>query len=332
MVKNIGEKWSGRMHSVLEQIRRIGIVPVVKIDRPEDALPLANALCEGGLPVAEITFRTAHAKQAMEIIRDQCPQMLVGAGTVLTTAQVDDAVEAGAKFIVSPGLNPEVVRYCLQKGVPIVPGCANASDIECALSLGLDTVKFFPAEPLGGLKMLKALAGPYVNVKFMPTGGINADNICSYLAWEKIVACGGTWMIDSKAVAAGDFETIKALTRKAVQNMLGLTLAHVGIHTPAQQAGPVAEAFAGLLGTEEREGKSSIFAGNTIEVMKGFSRPSAGHIAYSVNNLDRAVRYFEARGYAFDAQSLKKDEKGNPVAIYFQEDIGGFSVHLVQKK
>lgn len=176
------------MDAVLEKISRIGIVPVIRIDRPEDAEPLARALCEGGLPAAEVTFRTAHAKKAMQIIHEQFPQMILGAGTVLTKQQVDDAMEAGAQFIVSPGLNPEIVRYCQQKGILILPGTANASDIETALSLGLTTVKFFPAEPLGGLKMIKALAAPYVNVSFMPTGGIKESNVCEYLAYDRIVA------------------------------------------------------------------------------------------------------------------------------------------------
>lgn len=211
------------MKAVLEQIEKIGIIPVVVIDRAEDAVPLAKALCEGGLPAAEVTFRTPAAKDAIKEISRECPDMLVGAGTVLTTEQADAALAAGAKFIVSPGLNPEVVRYCIKKEAAIVPGCANASDIETALSLGLTTVKFFPAEPLGGLKMIKALAAPYVGVRFMPTGGLNAGNMGAYLDTPEIIACGGSFMVDKKLIAKGKFDKIRDLTSAAADLMLRFT-------------------------------------------------------------------------------------------------------------
>lgn len=205
------------MNAVLEQIQALGIVPVVVLDDAKDARPLAKALCEGGLPCAEITFRTAAAEESIRIISQEFPDMLVGAGTVLTTEQVDCAVAAGAKFIVSPGLNPRIVKYCVEKGIPITPGCSNASDIELALENGLEVVKFFPAEPAGGLKMIKALAGPYVGVKFMPTGGINASNVKEYLAYNRIIACGGSWMVKGDLIKAGEFEKITELTKEAVE-------------------------------------------------------------------------------------------------------------------
>ena len=167
------------MVPVLEKISKIGIVPVVKIDRAQDALPLAKALCAGGLPCAEVTFRTDAAAEAIKIMTENFPDMCVGAGTVLNAAQVDVAVEAGAKFIVSPGLNANTVKYCQEKNVPITPGTSSPSDIELAIELGLDVVKFFPAEQSGGLAKIKAMAAPYVNMKFMPTGGINAKNLTS---------------------------------------------------------------------------------------------------------------------------------------------------------
>ncbi len=211
------------MDKILEQIEKIGIIPVIVIERAEDAVPLAQALCKGGLPAAEVTFRTAAAKDAIKAISRECPDMLVGAGTVLTTKQADEALEAGAKFIVSPGLNPEVVKHCLDKNVPMLPGCANASDIETALSLGLTAVKFFPAEPLGGLKMIKALAAPYTGVRFMPTGGLNASNIGDYLDTPQILACGGSFMVDKKLIAKGKFDKVTELTAKAADLMLRFT-------------------------------------------------------------------------------------------------------------
>ena len=205
------------MNEVLEKIQEIGIVPVVVLDDAKDAAPLAKALCEGGLPCAEVTFRTAAAEESIRIMSEKFPEMLVGAGTVLTTEQVDRAVAAGAKFIVSPGMNPRIVKYCVEKGILITPGCANPSDIEQALENGLDVVKFFPAEPAGGLKMIKAMAAPYVGVKFMPTGGINQNNVRDYLAYDRILACGGSWMVKGDMVAAGEFDKIKELAAEAVE-------------------------------------------------------------------------------------------------------------------
>jgi len=169
------------MNPVLEQLNKIGIVPVVKIDRVEDAVPLARALCAGGLPCAEVTFRTDAAAGAIKAMTENFPNMCVGAGTVLNAAQVDAAIEAGSKFIVSPGLNPKTVQYCIEKNIPITPGTSSPSDIEQAIELGLEVVKFFPAEQSGGLAKIKAMAAPYVNMKFMPTGGINAKNLTTYL-------------------------------------------------------------------------------------------------------------------------------------------------------
>lgn len=205
------------MHEVLKKIQEIGIVPVVVLDDAKDAAPLAKALMDGGIPCAEVTFRTDAAEESIRIMSEQFPDMLVGAGTVLTTDQVDRAVEAGAKFIVSPGLNPRIVKYCVDKGILITPGCSNPSDVEQALENGLEVVKFFPAEAAGGLPMIKAMAAPYVGVKFMPTGGINAKNVREYLAYNRIIACGGSWMVKGELVKEGKFDEIEKLTREAVE-------------------------------------------------------------------------------------------------------------------
>lgn len=205
------------MNEVLEKIGQIGIVPVVVIEDAKDALPLGKALMEGGLPCAEVTFRTAAAEESIRIMAEKFPNMLVGAGTVLTVEQVDRAVAAGAKFIVSPGTNPKVVAHCVEIGIPVAPGTCTPSDVEQALEFGLDVVKFFPAEPSGGLKFIKAIAAPYVGMKFMPTGGINAENVREYLAYNRILACGGSWMVKGDLIKAGDFEKIKELTKEAAE-------------------------------------------------------------------------------------------------------------------
>lgn len=204
------------MHEVLEKIQETGIVPVVVLKNVKDALPLAKTLREGGLSCAEVTFRTEAAEESIRIISEVFPDMLVGAGTVLTAEQAERAVAAGAKFIVSPGFNPRVVKHCVENDIFIIPGCSTPSDIEQALENGLEVVKFFPAEPAGGLGMIKAVAAPYGNVKFMPTGGINPKNVKDYLAYEKILACGGSWMVKEELIETGNFEKILEYTKEAV--------------------------------------------------------------------------------------------------------------------
>ena len=203
--------------NVTETIQKMGVVPVVVLNDAKDAAPLAKALCEGGLPCAKVTFRTDAAEESIRIMATEFPEMFVGAGTVLTVEQVDRAVAAGAKFIVSPGFDPEIVDYCLRKEIPVFPGCITPSEVSQAVKRGLKVVKFFPAEQFGGVATIKALAAPFTGVKFMPTGGVNAKNLESYLSCDKIVACGGSWMVKGDLVKAGKFDEIKALVEEAVQ-------------------------------------------------------------------------------------------------------------------
>lgn len=193
------------MKSIEERFAELKVVPVVVLNDVKDAAPLAKALVEGGLPCAEVTFRTEAAAESLRIMAEAYPDMLVGAGTVLTTEQVDKAVEAGAKFIVSPGFDPEIVDYCIEKNIPVFPGCATPSEVAQAVKRGLKVVKFFPAEQAGGLAMIKAMAAPYNMLKFMPTGGINTKNLKEYLACDKILCCGGSWMVKGDMVEAGEF-------------------------------------------------------------------------------------------------------------------------------
>ncbi len=204
------------MEALLQKISQIGIVPVVKIDNAKDALPLAGALKNGGLCCAEITFRTDAAEESIRQISKAYPDFLVGAGTVLTTAQADAAMDAGASFLVSPGLNPAVVRHCLEKGYPILPGVSTPTEVEAALSLGLTNLKFFPAEAAGGVKYIKAISAPYSMVQFMPTGGVSIDNVASYLQLKNVIACGGSWMVPGDKITAGAFSEIEAMTKEAV--------------------------------------------------------------------------------------------------------------------
>ena len=203
------------MMTIEERFEDFGVVPVVVLDDVKDALPLAKALTEGGLPCAEVTFRTEAAEESIKAMAVAYPDMVVGAGTVLTIEQVDAAVKAGAKFIVSPGFDPEIVDYCLEKEIPIFPGCVTPSEVAQAVKRGLKVVKFFPAEPAGGVAMIKAMAAPYHQLRFMPTGGIGTQNLKDYLGFDKIICCGGSWMVKADLIRNGEFEKICKLTKEA---------------------------------------------------------------------------------------------------------------------
>ncbi len=320
-------------NEMIAKLYEIGLIPVIKIENADDAVPLAKALIDGGLPAAEITFRTSCAAEAIKNITDAYPEMLVGAGTVLTTEQVDAAIAAGSKFLVSPGLNPKVTAYCLSKGVPMLPGCSNPSDVEAALELGLKTVKFFPAEAAGGLKMLKAMAAPYGNLTFMPTGGINADNLLDYLKFNKIIACGGSFMVADQLVKEKKWDEITALTKNAVKKMLGLEFVHMGINNEsAAEAERGAKLFEIMFGLPTRQTSKSIFAGDEFEFMCAKGPGKHGHIGIRTNFVDRAIAYFKRMGFEFDEASITYDDKtGKPKFVYFKDEICGFAVHLVQK-
>ncbi|MGN0328080.1 MAG: bifunctional 4-hydroxy-2-oxoglutarate aldolase/2-dehydro-3-deoxy-phosphogluconate aldolase [Lachnospira sp.] len=319
------------MNKVVEELSKIGIVPVIALDDAKDAEPLAQALINGGLPCAEVTFRTAAAEESIRIMASKFPELVVGAGTVLTPEQADRAMNAGAKFIVSPGLNPKVVKHCIDKGYPIVPGTSNPSDVEVAIELGLDVVKFFPAEAAGGLNMIKSMAAPYTQMKFMPTGGINAANLKSYLDFNKIVCCGGSWMVKKDMVAAGDFAGIEKLTREAVDTMLGFEVEHVGVNlNGADVAEGLADTFAKAFGFEKKVGNSSVFSGKGFELMKNGGRGTNGHIAIATNYIERAMYHLEKRGFKFEEGS-KVIKEGKLKAVYLEGDFGGFAIHLKQK-
>jgi 2-dehydro-3-deoxyphosphogluconate aldolase/(4S)-4-hydroxy-2-oxoglutarate aldolase len=321
------------MNEILEELGKIGIVPVIKIDDAGKAVPLARALLAGGIPCAEITFRTEEGEDAIRRVGRECPEILLGAGTVLTTGQVDRAIDAGARFIVSPGFNPKVVAHCVKRGIPVTPGCSSPSDMEQALEAGLEVVKFFPAESAGGLPYIKAVAAPYPGLHFMPTGGINADNIGTYLSYEKTLACGGSWMVDPSLVNASRFDEIARRCREALQRAHSFAVAHIGINAANEDEARKSAAFLErFFGFSPKDGNSSIFAGDGIELMKSPSLGKNGHIAVAVNNVPRARAYLERNGLGFNQESAKTDGKGGLSSIYLSDELAGFAVHLVQKK
>lgn len=319
------------MNDILKKLSAIGIVPVIKIDDVEKAVPLAKALVAGGIPCAEVTFRTDAAEEAIKRMAAEVPELLIGAGTILTTEQADKAMAAGSKFLVSPGLNPKIVKHCIEKGYLITPGTTNPSDIEVAIELGLDVVKFFPAEAAGGLNMIKSMAAPYTKMKFMPTGGIGPGNLNSYLAFDKIICCGGSWMVKDELINAGEFDKIVDLCKEAVATMHGFEFAHVGINTENDSvAMELANKFKAVFNFPVKDGNSAVFASNGIEIRKQMFLGKNGHIAIKANNVSRAINYLENNGVKVD-MSTAIEKNGKTVAVYLEDDFGGFAVHLVQK-
>lgn len=199
---------------VISRLEEEKLVPVIKLDSPDQTLPLVDALAKGGVTVAEVTFRTDAAAASIKMIRENRPDILVGAGTVLTEAHLEAAVEAGASFVVAPGFNPDIVKACIKRNIPVVPGVANPSQVEQAMALGLNVLKFFPAEISGGIPMLKAFGSVY-NARFMPTGGLNVDNFTDYLALPNVIACGGSWMVKADFIKNGEFDKVTELSADA---------------------------------------------------------------------------------------------------------------------
>lgn len=319
------------MNTILEKIHELGIVPVVKIDTPEHAVPLGEALLAGDIPVAEITFRTAAAEESIKRLSSELPDLLVGAGTVLTPEQAEKAVKAGAKFIVSPGFNEPVVDYCLEHGVPVTPGVNSPSQVEQGLYKGLDVLKFFPAEASGGLGMLKSMSAPYNDLRFIPTGGIKTENMNAYLGFPKVLAIGGSWMVKPDMIAGERFDEITRISGEAVMTMLGFALEHVGINTPDEEAArTAADLFDTFFPGKVGEHSISFMIPGAVEFMKKPGRGADGHIAIGTNSIPRAMAYLKRKGMEADDEPASVKD-GVIKAIYMKDEIGGFAVHLFQR-
>jgi len=319
------------MNAILERLGQIGIIPVVKIERASDAVSLGKALLAGDLPVAEITFRTPAAEDAISSLAEELPALLVGAGTVLTVEQVKKALGAGAKFIVSPGFNPRVVEYCIEHEVPVTPGISSPSDIEMALERGLEVLKFFPAGASGGLEFLKAIAAPYSGVQFIPTGGVEPSNLKEYLSFNRVHAVGGTWIAREGAISAGRFEEITRLAREAIAAAMSFEVVHLGLNESSpEKAMAQAESFSSLFSFPVKDGNSSVFAGAGLEIMKSPYLGAHGHIAISTLSIPRAIAYLAGKGVGVRPETAKQKD-GRTVAVYLDREFCGFAVHLLQK-
>lgn len=320
------------MNDILRQIADYGILPVIKIEDASKAVPVAKALANGGIPVAEVQFRTEASADAIRNIAAELPEILVGAGTILTTEQVDQAVEAGAKFIVSPGFNPKIVRYCIEKGVPVCPGCTSCGEMEQAMELGLDVVKFFPAQSMGGTEALKALYGPYPNLKFIPMGGINEENLVTYLKTPNVLACGGSFIAKDTLIQENKFDEIEKLAKETLALMHGFEILHVGINSADKEEGErTAAILCKLFLLEPDVREKATFAGTKFEVMHLPFRGKYGHVAIGCNFPDRARSHLERLGVEFDDSTATYDENGKLKFVYFKDDIGGFAFHLIKK-
>ena len=315
---------------VLKRMACAGIVPVVVLEDAKDAVPTAKAMVAGGIDVMEITFRTAAAADFIKAVAAEVPEMLVGAGTVVNLEQCKLAVECGAKFIVSPGYDEEVVSWCCDNGVAVCPGCVTPTEIMMALKHGLKVLKFFPANVYGGLSAIKALAGPFGGVKFIPTGGVNLQNVGEFIADPHIHAVGGSWVCPKADIAAGNFDKITELCKESRKALLGFEVAHVGINcADASVCDQVCDAFAAAFDFGVKKGNSSNFASTGVEVMKTMFKGANGHIAIRTNKMTPAIAEMERRGLELDWDSVK--DKDNIKAVYFKNEFGGFAVHLLQK-
>ena len=319
------------MSDIFTQFRDIGIIPVVAINDAAKAVPLAKALIAGGLPAAEVTFRTAAAEDAIKSIVKSCPEMLVGAGTVISVEQAERAKNAGVKFIVSPGYKEDVVQYCLDNNIPVMPGVSDPTGVEAALAHGLTHIKLFPAEVVGGVKMIDALGGPFPQVSFMPTGGVTTQNLAEYARRKNILCMGGTWMVKADLINGEKWDEITQICRDAVKAMHGFKIDHVGINAADEgAANEIADTFA-LFGLAKKVGNSSIFADTQIEIMKKPGRGKNGHLSVLTHNVDRALAYLKQFGFnpVMETASYLGEVGKSPLkVVYLDKEIGGFAIHL----
>lgn len=312
------------MNPLMQRMGEIGLVPVIRLDSPRKGVGLGRALVKGGIPVAEVTFRTSAAEEAIRIMTAEVPDLLVGAGTVLTREQAAVAIAAGAKFVVSPSYVDEVVDYCLERGVPVLPGVVNPDGVAKGIARGLEVLKFFPAGAAGGTAMLDAFAGPFGAVKFVPTGGIDAGNLANYARRANVLAIGGSWMVRPEMVEAENWPEIERQCREAVAALHGFSFAHIGINA-ADESG--CRAMVGLLerlfNFPTRETSSSIFSGDRIEITRNPGPGEKGHIAIRCNQMERAVTYLAGAGIGVRPGPSAK-------AVYLDMELGGFVFHLVR--
>ncbi|MDC7125646.1 MAG: bifunctional 4-hydroxy-2-oxoglutarate aldolase/2-dehydro-3-deoxy-phosphogluconate aldolase [Spirochaetales bacterium] len=314
-----------------ERIKEFGIIPVIKIPDESLAEPLAQALIAGGLPLIEITLRNNCAIACIKRVKKTFPEMCVGAGTVLTVTQAEAAKEAGADFVVAPGFDSDIVEYCKKIKMPFLPGCVTPSEIAKGLNNGFKILKFFPSECLGGVKTIKELCGPYQEISFVATSGINMDNLGEYMACNKVAAVGGSFVAPAAMIQKKDWDGITALSKKAVEISLGFHLAHIGINNRnAIEGAKTAQRFSQILGIPYISGNRSDFAGDIVESCKEKFPGTAGHIAIGTLSVERAVVYLKQKGFSIRDEFVGRDSDGKLKAVYLKDEVAGFALHLLR--
>ncbi len=317
--------------NVMEAISRIGMIPVISIDKAERAVPLAKALSKGGLPLMEVMFRTEAAAEAIKRIAAEMPDFIIGAGTVLTVEQVKKAAECGAKFLVAPGFNPEVCKAAKEIGLPIVPGCTSPTEVEAARCLDLHVLKFFPAVENGGVPAMRLLSGPYPDVRFVPTGDLTRPLCNEYLAFHKVAAAGGDFMLSYDDIHADNYEKISQDVEETILGYLHFHIAHMGMSANSKEESiAMSTRLASVLNLGVRECAESSFAGKLFEVMYEPFFHSAGHVAIGTADATRAYHYLKRRGVEFYEDTVSYDQNGKIIAAYMKENFGGFALHLLQ--
>lgn len=319
------------MKEILNRLASIGIVPVVKIREAEDSIPLAQALMEGGIDCVEVTFRSEHAAFAIQQITKHIPDMLVGAGTITTLAQAKEAIDAGATFLVSPGLNPALVTYCKEQGVLLIPGIATASELDQAVSLGLENVKLFPAGSSGGPQKIKDLSGPYANVRFMPTGGVNMDNMHTYLQLPNVLAVGGSFMLPEAEVISKNWSAITDLCKAAIKEMLSYSLIHIGVdHENKEEAMKSATVLATLFDFPIYEKPKSVFASKGFELLHQTTKYTHGHFGIYTPYPNRALYHLKKKGISCIEDTITRNKKTGLINfVYLDLELAGFGFHLI---
>lgn len=318
-------------YNVLDEIAKIGMIPVISIDKVERALPLAKALQKGGLPLMEVMFRTDAAADSIKTIAKEMPDFIIGAGTVLTTEQVEKAAQCGAKFLVSPGFNSEVCKAAAKVGLPIVPGCTSPTEVEAARMLNLQVLKFFPAVENGGVSAMRLLSGPYPDVKFVPTGDLTRPLCNEYLGFNKVAAAGGDFMLSYDDIHADNYEKIANDVEETILGYLNFHIVHVGLNAESQEEScAMAEKFNAVFKLHSKVGKKSVMSGRLFEVMFKPFYYEKGHIAVGTSDATRAYYYLKRCGVEFIEDTVSRGSDGRVIAAYLKENFGGFALHLLQ--
>jgi len=320
------------MWDMLKKLTDTGIIPVIKVEDPETAVPLANALRNGGINTIEVTVRNNTAFDSIKKIKEAYPDMLVGAGTILNPQMTRQAMDNGADYIVTPGFDEETVTFCQKAGITIIPGCVTPSEVQKAVNMGLKVLKFFPAGRYGGVEGIKELAGPFSDVRFVPTGGIGFGDLEQYLRCEEVAAVGGSFIAKADVIARHDWETITKNCKRCIELALGFEIGHVGMNfSNKEEALCVANELNTRFPLGLKIGEGSTFLGTSVEFMHGPYYGTHGHIGFRTNSAERAKAYFEQVGFSVVEESIAYNDKGVMKFFYLKEEVGGFALHVVKK-